>query len=119
MRGEISRDLDIRPSSVALWTGILSGPIAWAALLQAKYSLVTYACTHGASWLFWAITVVALIITAFGAYQSWRGWKIEDDGTREGKRARFMGICGLMLCGVFALTIIANSIPEFFLHACE
>lgn len=105
--------VSVRPSSVALWTGVFAGPFAWAATLQFKYAIVQYACRNQANWIFWVSTLVALAITAFGALCSWRGW-IDDT-----PRVRFMAIGGLFIGAVFALAIIAMAIPDFFLHACD
>ncbi len=105
--------IDVRPSSIALWTGLLAGPIAWAADLQARYALVKWVCANHAEWIMWAITLAALLITAFGAFCSWRGW-IDDT-----PRIRFMAIGGLFIGGMFALSIIAMAVPDLFLRACE
>ena len=105
--------IQVRPSSIALWTGVLAGPIAWAADLQARYALVRYACVNRAGWIMWMITLGALLITAFGALCSWRGWIDETP------RVRFMAIGGLFIGGMFALAIIAMAIPDLFLKACD
>ena len=105
--------LHIRPSSVALWTGALAGPIAWAAALQSRYALVKYVCMNHAEWIMWAITIAALLVTGFGALCSWRGW-VDDT-----PRMRFMAIGGLFISGMFALAIIAMAIPDIFLRSCE
>ena len=105
--------LHIRPSSVALWTGVLAGPIAWAADLQARYALVKYVCANGAEWIMWVITLAALLVTAFGALCAWRGW-IDDT-----PRVRFMAVGGLLISGMFALAIIAMAIPDIFMRACD
>jgi hypothetical protein len=121
MREEITRDLEIRPSSVALWTGIMAGPFAWAVTHETKYALVHYACTHDAHWLFWVVTAAALLLTAFGAWQAWRGMRLLDEHplTSTAGRAQFMAISGLLLSAAFALTIIALAIPDFFFRACD
>ena len=105
--------IQVRPSSIALWTGVLAGPIAWAADLQARYALVRYVCVNHAGWIMWMITVAALLITAFGALCSWHGWIDETP------RVRFMSIGGLFIGGMFALAIIAMAIPDLFLRACD
>ena len=105
--------VEVRPSSVALWTGILAGPLAWASALEAKYALVQYACHNHAQWIMWAITLAALVITAFGALCSWRGW-VDDT-----PRVRFMAIGGLLLSAAFALSIISMAIPDLFLRPCD
>ena len=103
----------VRPSSVALWTGIVAGPLAWAANLQAKFALIHYVCVNQAPWIMWAITIAALLVTAFGALCSWRAW-VDDS-----PRVRFMAIGGLLIGAAFALSIIAMAIPDLFLHPCE
>ena len=57
MREEITRDIDVRPSSVALWFGALGGPVAWLVDLQIRYAIVAYACQHHAGWIMWLVTL--------------------------------------------------------------
>jgi hypothetical protein len=54
------------------------------------------------------------LLAAFGAFESWRGRK----HGQETKRVRFMGISGLTLNAMFAMSIIAMAIPHLFLGAC-
>lgn len=108
--------MPVRPSSVALWTGILAGPLAWAADLQAKYALQQYVCANqNAMWINWIITLAALVLTAFGAFNAWRGWTLGGGH----QRVRTMAMTGLMISGMFALSIVAMSIPDFFFKACD
>jgi hypothetical protein len=102
-----------RPSSVALWTGALAGPIAFVCALEARFALVQYVCMNHAPWIPWAITIVALLVTAFGALCSWKGW-VDDT-----PRVRFMAFGGLCIGAMFALALIAMAIPDLFLRACE
>ena len=76
---ETTKPLDIRPSSPHLWTGILTGPFAFATAFTTKYAMVDWICDHKAEWIFWAITLVALLVCAFGAFESWRGLKNGED----------------------------------------
>jgi hypothetical protein len=112
---ETTKPLAIRPASPQLWTGILSSPVAFAVAFTTKYAMVDWICDHKAEWIFWAITVIGLVICAFGAYESWRGLK-NGENTR---RVRFMGIGGLTLNATFAMSIIAMAIPHLYLGACE
>ena len=112
---ETTRPLAIRPSSPQLWTGILSGPFAFAVAFTTKYAMVDWICDHKAEWVFWLITALALLVCAFGAFESWRGLKNGEDT----KRVRFMGISGMALSVAFAAFIIAMAIPHFYLGACE
>jgi hypothetical protein len=112
---ETTKPLAIRPASPQLWTGILSSPFAFAVAFTTKYAMVGWICDHKAEWIFWAITVIALMICAFGAFESWRGLQ-NGEHTR---RVRFMGIGGLTLNATFAMSIIAMAIPHLYLGACE
>jgi len=112
---ETTKPLDIRPSSLQLWTGILSGPFAFATAFTTKYAMVAWICDHKAEWIFWLITIIALLICLFGAFESWRGLKNGEDT----RRVRFMGIGGLALTATFAMSIIAMAIPHLYLGACE
>jgi hypothetical protein len=98
---------------VPLWTGIVAGPLAWAADLEIQYAILHYVCLNHAQWILWAITAAALLITAFGALCSWRGW-IDDT-----PRVRFMAMSGLLISAAFAISIVAMAIPEFFLRPCD
>jgi hypothetical protein len=112
---ETTKPLDIRPSSAPLWTGILSGPFAFAVTFETKFALIEWICDHKAEWLFWIITLGGLLVCAFGAFEAWRGRNAGDDS----KRIRFMGIAGMALNAAFAMFIIAMAIPHLYLGACE
>jgi hypothetical protein len=105
--------MNVRASSVALWIGILAGPIGWLLTLQAKYALVDTICRNRASWLMWAITIGGLMFCAIGAIAARRGWVSDET------RIRFMAIGGLGLSAMFAMAIIAMAVPDLFLGACE
>jgi hypothetical protein len=112
---ETTKPLDIRPASPQLWTGILTGPFAFATAFTTKYAMIAWICDHKAEWIFWLITGIALLICAFGAFESWRGLKNGEDR----RRVRFMGISGLTLNATVAISIIAMTIPHLYLGACE
>jgi hypothetical protein len=112
---ETTRPLAIRPSSAQLWTGILASPFAFAVAFETKYAMFDWICDHNAEWIFWAITIGALLVCAFGAFESWRGLRNGDDT----RRVRFMGIGGLAMNAAFAMAIIAMAIPHLYLGACE
>jgi len=111
---QTTKDIDIRPSSVALWTGILAGPFAWALDFELKYALIDYACRNHAPGLFWIFFVLGIAICAYGAFNAWGG--MNADGST---RARFMGIGGLALSIAFVVFIVAMQIPNIYLRPCE
>jgi membrane protein YdbS with pleckstrin-like domain len=113
MREEITRDIDVRGSSVALWFGVLSGPLAFLIDLQVKYGMVTYVCRNRAEWIFWAAAAVSLFVTIVGGFVSWRHWGSDD------RRVHFMAISGVIIDAMFALSIIAMAIPDLFIKACD
>lgn len=119
MRGELTRDIEIRPSSVALWSGILLPPFAWAAHLQLKYALVQYVCWNRAPWILWTIAGGALLLCLFAAFCAWRGWQAAIAEGAVPLRAALMGWGGLALSFAFAITIIATAIGDLFLRACD
>lgn len=109
------------------WTGVLAGPLAWGLHMQVNYSLVPWVCAHGGEILIHLVTILALLITALGAFSAWRGLKDAGAAGAEAKandsgqlpRARFMGILGLFTSAMFFLVIIAQEIPSYFFHPCQ
>ena len=113
MREEITRDIEIRPSSVALWFGALGGPMAWLIDLQIRYAVVEYVCNHHAPWLMWVVTLAALALAVIAALVAFahRGSDL--------KRVRFMALSGGAVSTLFALAIVAMAVPDLFLRACD
>jgi hypothetical protein len=110
-------------SPLPLWTGILAGPIAWGIDLEASYALVHWTCTTQRVDVLHGISMLALLITAGGAVVSWLALQEArraqmDDGS-ELARARFMAILGISTSVLFAMAIVAGSIPRWVLDACQ
>ena len=111
-------------SPLALWIGILAGPVAWAFDLTASYALVHWSCEHGGQGVLHGITWLSFAITLAGAAFAWQAIRytaheIPTDGGRPGQRARFMALLGLTTSALFALTILAGAIPRWMLDACQ
>ncbi len=107
-----------------LWTGILAGPIVWAANLMASYALVKWVCHTNTDAALQLITIASLVIVSGAAAVSWSAFvrtrnDVPTDGGRPRQRARFMAILGLVSSGLFALQIIAGAIPHWVLDACQ
>ena len=113
---------------LALWAGLLTGPLAWSALLEVNYALSYVACEQRRVWMLHLATGVALALIAAAAWVAWRAapaGPFADDAheTRDAaaasvQRARFMAAGGLALCAWFALVILATEIPALLLHPC-
>ena len=112
---------------LALWIGILAGPLAWAALLQTNYSMSYVACEQRHNWMLHLATAVALGLIALAAVTAWRAapplghheLPSIDPAETAFLRARFMAIGGLALCVFFALVILATEIPALVLNPCS
>jgi len=113
-------------SPLMLWTGILAGPVAWAADLTASYALVKPACARGSStavMLMTLMTLLALAVIAAGGLVSWTSLRYSTarggtDGGRPIERARFMAVLGLTSSAFFVIATIALDIPRWVLDAC-
>ena len=106
-----------------LWSGLMAGPLAWAALLEVNYVLSYVSCELRTKWMLHASTAVALVLVALGAAAAWRGWtavSADEAGPQDVRvaRARNMAIGGLALCAWFALVIVATEIPVMVLRPC-
>ena len=107
-----------------MWTGILAGPLAWAADLGISYALVKWTCLSGRQEVLPLVTLAALALVAGGAWTSWIALRrtvsdVPEDGGEPRQRARFMAILGLVSSALFALTILAAAIPQGVLDACH
>jgi hypothetical protein len=111
-------------SPLALWSGILAGPLAWAFDLTVSYALVKWTCAMQREEVLALVTAAALVVVACGAIVSWTALQharrdVPTDGGRPKQRAHFMALLGLTSCALFALTIFAGSIPVWVLDACQ
>jgi len=111
---------------LALWAGILAGPLAWGAQLQVSYSLTQTACATGHQWLLHLVSLAALAVavagTALAARLRRRLGAGSTGSTNEGdpliSRSRFMALFGMGLSGFFVLVIAAQWLPSWILGAC-
>jgi hypothetical protein len=110
-------------SPLALWTGILAGPAAWASDLTVSYALVKWSCTSQREGVLHLLSTAALVVVAAGAIVSFTALRRTPQTTTDGgdphQRARFMAILGLTSCGLFAVMIVAGAIPRWLLDACH
>ncbi len=103
------------------WTGVLAGPIAWSAMLGFDYALTKWSCNHSGALLLQLVAVLAIACTGAGAYAAWRTLMlvpatVGDDGGHPLDRSRFMGLLGIASSALFALLLIAESVPIWTLH---
>lgn len=126
-------------SSLILWTRLLSGPIIWAAHFLLGYMLVEAFCQtglhfnilgfNGLSFILVAITIIAVLGSAYLGLQSYRDWGNMNPGRSFRERFRqteywtdeaveFMYFSGFLLSVLFTATIIMVGLPVLFLRIC-
>jgi hypothetical protein len=104
-----------------LWLGILLGPFAVLANLQASYTLVHPLCdAKQPGWLFLP-PVISLALIAVAGAVSLRGYRhVQDDQKKRSReRARFLSTAGVVLSAFCALVVLAMLVPKLFLGPCD
>lgn len=116
---------DGRGGKLALWTGVLGGPVAWAIQFQIGYTLCRFSCTreHLAA-VHHALTLATLIAAVACTLLALREWRRSgppgshgDEGGALG-RSRFLAALGVLSSGLFSIVIVAEWVPMFFLSPC-
>jgi hypothetical protein len=108
----------------ALWASILTGPIAWLISFEINFAMVPWACVDQRKIALYIVSLIALVISAGSGVLAWSQWKqlgseLPGEGGGAIPRSRIMALSGMLLSGMFCLVIIAQSIPELMLGACE
>lgn len=110
--------------TLALWTGVLGGPLVWLCSFEARFALAPWACTFQNKWALYAVAFAALVLCLVCAAVAWREWKSMGEGGPSSAggalaRGQFMAIGGIALSVGCAMIVVAQAIPEFLLGACE
>ena len=110
--------------NLALWIGVLGGPITWLCSFEARFALAPWACTFQNKLALYAVALVALACCASFAALSWRQWRALGELGSSGDggslpRSTFMAIGGIALSAGCFLIVLAQAIPEVVLRACE
>jgi hypothetical protein len=110
----------------ALWAGLLTGPIAWLALLELNYVLAHAACGTRATWFMHLATGIAVVLVAGAGYAAWAAYLLAggtralplSDETRV-QRSRWMSRAGVAFSAWFILVILAMEVPLVVLRPCQ
>lgn len=113
MRAGITKDFEIRTSSVVLWFALLTPALAWAVDLQLRYALIRWACANHRGWMLTLFSAPLLLLAIVCAVI---GWRYAND---DHPRVKFMALGALALGFAFSLAIIAATLPDFFLRPCD
>jgi hypothetical protein len=112
------------PGALALWWGVLAGPIAFALDETLSYATVQHSCSTGAHGIEHFYTAMGILISLSGvAAAQWCYRRIPNSvslehGSTE-SRSRWMAIYGTAGSLVFILVIIALSIPKWAMSPCD
>jgi hypothetical protein len=114
-----------------LWSGVLAGPVAWAADLGVGYAMTPWVCGHHNRLPLHLLSLAALVLIGLAAWTSWRALDAEPEPTnavissrvllREQivERAEFMACLGLGSSALFAVVVIATEIPRWIFDLCR
>lgn len=124
VRPEPGRVENAPVGNLALWTGVLTGPVVFLILLETNYVLNDWACDVGHWWPMHVAAAVATAITAAALLLAWRNWVASGRGWPEDDagsiaRSRFLGALGVLASGGFVLVMIAQWIPVMLLGPCQ
>ncbi|MFN7945046.1 MAG: hypothetical protein U0Z53_06820 [Blastocatellia bacterium] len=113
-----------RGGILALWAGLMAGPVAWALAQQVGYLFVTLDCSYEKMLMLSPVMLLTLLIAAAGALISWRNWQraggeLPDEGGSVISRSRFMAVVGMLLSSFALLLVIAEWLPVFFYRQCQ
>ena len=109
---------------LALWTGILAGPIVWLISFEALFALNPWACTFQTKLALYIVSVLAFVLSLAAGLLAWRQWtalgrEADSRGGDALSRARTMAFGGILLSGLSCLIIVAQAIPELILGVCQ
>src|SRR4051794_26759515 len=73
---EVSRARFGLGGSLALWIGVLGGPLLWGIQLQVCYMIIPKICWnwHHKHWILHALTVVFAVLTLATGFIAWMEW---------------------------------------------
>ncbi len=109
---------------LALWTGVLAGPIVWLISFEANFALVPWACIWQGKLALYLVSLVAFLLSAAAGFLAWRQWtelgrEVDPRGGDALSRSRIMAFGGIILSALACLIILAQAVPELVLGACE
>lgn len=114
---------------MALWFGLLTGPLVWLTLLQTNYILAYVACETGRTWFMHAVVAGAVLLVTAAGLAAWRtsdeplvsSESRSDPLTVETQRqrARWMRVAGVVFSAWFILVILAMEVPILVLRECQ
>ena len=97
----------------ALWSGLLTGPLVWLALLELNYVLSYLSCATRHVWFLHAPVAAALLLVSASGLWAWR-----TGGASPHDRERWMARAGAVMSVFFLLVILSFEVPIVMLRPC-
>jgi hypothetical protein len=123
-RDRAERRFGQRRGILALWIGVLGGPLLALASLHLSYAAVPPACNADRALPLHLVPAVALLLAVGGFLLAWRDWREtgrewpgEEGGTVG--RSRFLAAIGVLLSAFFAVVIVAMWAPTLVIGSCQ
>jgi hypothetical protein len=107
-----------------LWISLLASPVFWLFSFQAKFSWGPLACASQTKVVLFLFSLIAFLLSAAAGFLARRQWKElgnQQPGESSGPlaRSRFMALGGMVFSISFCMVIVAQSIPDLILGACQ
>ena len=106
-----------------LLLGVLLGPVAWLAGLELLFALVSLTCRYPAAragFVLPAVGIATMLVSVVATVVAWRAWRAVQPTEGEfAERVRFMALTGVGSGLLFALVVVAGTIPTLMLGSCE
>jgi hypothetical protein len=113
----------MKVAPIALWSGLVVPPVSWFVSLEANFSLAPLACSGHGKALLYLVSGVALALALAGGGTSWFQHALLNEPSelppQIRKRNDALAVAGTGLGFLFALVILAQSIPNLFFSGCE
>ena len=112
---------------LALWTGVITGPLVFLMVLEVNYVLTYVACETRQTWFMHVAIAVGVAVVGASGWLAWRHGPAQSDRrptppttpeTTE-TRARWMSIAGVVTAAWFTLAILSFEIPVIVLGPCQ
>ncbi len=108
---------------LALWAGLLAGPVAWFVQLVGVYALATWACRGGSMVVLHLASLACVLVGVGGVLLAWRhwmrvrGWPSDwDEGVVA--RIRLLSMLGMLGGSLFSLVMVAQWTAVALLSPC-
>jgi hypothetical protein len=126
------------PGVARLFAGMVLAPLAWALEVLTGYALAAHACYptdralavptwSNLRWIVDGVSVALWLLLFVGCAIAWANWKATRSASNVAShriiqtgdgRPRFMGLCGVIVSGLFAVVMLFTSVGVLWVPSC-